>query len=319
MKKLVTIASVLLLTGTLHAQEQASSDTVVIPLATSSQVLLIVNDPNDLPTLEQYNYNELFSSVLQKLQGKDSIEQTPVSSIDHATSSDNEEVYWTREKNKSRHFTFTRTKLFPNTWQSFNFDLGMNNYLSDGKYPGANELYNVRPWGSWYIGLSSTQYTRISNHFSLEWGLGVNWYNFKFENNNILVTKTEDEVLFTKDIQHDNYLKSKLTASYATVTVVPMFNFGKDTDTHNRGAFRIGAGAYVGHRLASHSKLVYKEDGDKERDKNKSDFYLNNIRYGARFQIGFHSTDFFFNYDLNELFSANHGPKLNAFSFGITF
>jgi hypothetical protein len=36
-------------------------------------------------------------------------------------------------------------------------------------------------------------------------------------------------------------------------------------------------------------------------------------------QIGFKGTDFFFNYDMNELFAENKGPKLNAFSFGVSF
>ena len=46
---------------------------------------------------------------------------------------------------------------------------------------------------------------------------------------------------------------------------------------------------------------------------------MNNLRYGLRLQFGFRDTDFFFNYDLNELFSAGKGPKVNAFSFGVSF
>jgi hypothetical protein len=84
-------------------------------------------------------------------------------------------------------------------------------------------------------------------------------------------------------------------------------------------SFRIGAGPYVGYRIASRSKLVYSEDGDVEKEKDRDSFYLNNLRYGARLQLGFRSTDLFFNYDLNELFVEGKGPKLNAFSFGIIF
>lgn len=36
-------------------------------------------------------------------------------------------------------------------------------------------------------------------------------------------------------------------------------------------------------------------------------------------QIGVRSADFFINYDMNELFATGKGPKLNAFSFGVTF
>ena len=42
------------------------------------------------------------------------------------------------------------------TWQSFNFDLGTNNYLEDGKFPDSNnQPYSVRPWGSWYVAAGS--------------------------------------------------------------------------------------------------------------------------------------------------------------------
>ena len=74
---------------------------------------------------------------------------------------------------------------------------------------------------------------------------------------------------------------------------------------------------YAGYRIASYTKYVTKEDGDKEKDKDKDGFYLNNFRYGVRGQIGFRGIDIFFNYDLNELFADNRGPELNAFSFGV--
>ena len=82
--------------------------------------------------------------------------------------------------------------------------------------------------------------------------------------------------------------------------------------------FRIGLGPYIGYRISSHSKLVYKDDG-REKEKDRDSFYLNNFRYGARLQIGYRSTDLFFNYDINELFEEGKGPKLNAFSFGVIF
>ena len=83
-------------------------------------------------------------------------------------------------------------------------------------------------------------------------------------------------------------------------------------------SFRIGIGPYVGYRIDSYSKNVIEVDGEKHKDRNHENFYLDNFRYGLRLQIGFRDTDLFFNYDLNELFTAGKGPKLNAFSFGIT-
>jgi hypothetical protein len=209
------------------------------------------------------------------------------------------------------------------TWQSFNLALGTNNYLSDGKFPDAdNALYSVRPWGSWYVGLSSIQRTRMSKKFFLEWGIGVDWYNFKFQKDNVLIQKDDNGVFFTEDPRDVSFIKSKLTASFVTATLIPVFDFGENSRKsrfwEGGNSFRIGLGPYVGYRIASHSKLVFKDDG-KEKEKNHDSFYLNSFRYGARLQIGYRSTDLFFNYDLNELFAAGKGPKLNAFSFGVIF
>jgi hypothetical protein len=157
----------------------------------------------------------------------------------------------------------------------------------------------------------------------LEWGIGVNWYNFKFEKDNILVRKDDDGVTFVEDTRDLNFVKSKLTASYVTASLIPVIDFGDNSrrariwDGHSN-AFRVGLGPYLGYRIASYSKLVYKDDG-KEKEKERDSFYLNNLRYGVRLQVGYRSTDFFFNYDLNELFDTAKGPNLNAFSFGVVF
>jgi hypothetical protein len=87
---------------------------------------------------------------------------------------------------------------------------------------------------------------------------------------------------------------------------------------HGNG-FRIGLGPYVGYRIDSYSKHVYYSNGDKEKDQDRSSYYLNNFRYGARFQIGYRGTDLFVNYDMNDLYVENRGPKLNALSFGVIF
>ena len=77
---------------------------------------------------------------------------------------------WTNDRDWRDHFHGNR---WGRTWQSFNFDLGTNNYLSDGKFPdNDNELYSVRPWGSWYVAASSIQRTRLGPKYLLNGVLG---------------------------------------------------------------------------------------------------------------------------------------------------
>ncbi len=213
-------------------------------------------------------------------------------------------------------------------------DLGTNNYLEDGDFPDVdNALYSVKPFGSWYVGLNSINRTHVGGPLHIEWGGGISWYNFKFENAAVRIDKLPNTVFFFEDPRDISTVKSKLTASFVNISLVPLLDFGGsdrygrnyifdhgrlEIDVERKYGFRIGIGGYAGYRLTSHSKAVYKEDGDRERDKERSNFFIENIRYGARLQLGIGRVDLFANYDLNEFFSDNRGPELNAFSFGVT-
>ncbi|HEY9048985.1 MAG TPA: hypothetical protein VIN08_23960 [Ohtaekwangia sp.] len=331
MRKTFLIATISLLAITVQAQQKR--DTVIVELGKTSRVIFTIGDRKDLEVLKNYNYNDLFKNIITKLENNDT---TALAQRDTTRKQgDSEEVYWTREGDDKNHIggddngrdwnvDITPSRRWGRTWQSFNFDLGTNNYLENGKFPSSNANYSVRPWGSWYVGLSSIQRSRLGKNFFLEWGLGMSWYNFKFENDNTFIQKDDNGIQFIQDTRDYHYIKSKLTASYITASLIPIIDFGDNSRKARMwegdgDSFRIGIGPYIGYRVGSHSKMVYKDDGDREKEKNRDSFYLNNFRYGARLQIGYRSTDLFFNYDINELFEAGKGPKLNAFSFGVIF
>jgi hypothetical protein len=319
MKKTFLIIAMFILAIAVQAQHK--QDTVVIELAKTSRVIFTMRDKQDLDILKHYDFNQLFGDILKRLEVRDTsaldsaknapavAEEKPAVEEDWSTDGDDDDD----DKPRRR------------TTQSFNIDLGTNNYLADGKFPEAdNALYAVRPWGSWYVGLASVQRTRLGNKFFLEWGLGASWYNFKFEQDNVILQKTDNGLAFVEDLRDAEFKKSKLSASFVTASLVPVIDFGGHGEKSrvwddDADSFRFGVGPYVGYRISSHTKVVYVEDGGREKDKERDNFYLNNFRYGLRFQIGYRSTDLFFNYDLNELFAAGKGPKLNAFSFGVTF
>jgi len=328
-------ATLMMLCG-FAAMGQKKADTVIVSLAKTSKVVFTIQDRSDLEILRHYNFQDLFNDIFKRLESADTIKidsvadeplaredwSMPESEIESEPSGDGERIDDDEEKEsteKSR-----RRSGIGRTWQSTNLDLGTNNYLTDGKFPDGSTAHTVRPWGSWYVGITSTQRTRLGKNFFLEWGLGASWYNFKFEDDNIILEKNED-IEFVSDARNLDYVKSKLSVTYINISLVPLLDFGD----HGRkprlwdgygSEFRIGIGPYAGYRIGSRSKLVYEaEDGDREKEKNKDSFYLNNLRYGARLQFGFRSTDFFLNYDFNDLFVSGRGPQLNAVSFGVIF
>ncbi|MBX2962313.1 MAG: hypothetical protein KF687_07360 [Cyclobacteriaceae bacterium] len=315
---------VLMASLVLTAPAQQKSDTVVVELAKTTRVVFTIKDRKDLPILRQYDFQALFTDILNKIDNTPATEPQPVQTTEpEEIKQEYEVITWESDDDETR--KERNTQYIRKTRHSINFDLGMNNYLSEGRFPDENnELYTVRPWGSWYVGINSVQHTHVKGKLFLEWGAGVNWYNFKFQEDNIVISTDENGVIFTQDTRDVNFIKSKLTASYLTASLIPVLDFGgrgfKPRFWDSKGSkFRIGLGPYASYRLGSHSKLVF-NDGNRRREKEFDNFNLNTFRYGLRLQLGIQSTDFFFNYDLNELFNNKpNNPRLNAFSFGIIF
>lgn len=214
---------------------------------------------------------------------------------------------WEIDENDYNNYHSTKSSKF-----HYNFlesEVGINIYPVDKGAP------KVKPWGSWYVALQSVGTWKASKNFHLRSSLGVSWYNFKFEDPSLVAVKTPagiDFVDYTEviDVPGADPTKSKISASYATLTIVP-------TLRTNNGNFRFGAGGYAGYRLGGRGKFVYDVDGDKRKDYTKSNMYIENFRYGLRGEIGIGDVTLFFNYDMNNLFQEAKGPELQAMSFGL--
>jgi len=218
---------------------------------------------------------------------------------------------------------------------NFNIAMGLNNWLDKGGSLNglADDRYSVKPWGSWYFGLSSVNKTHLKNILFLEWGTDLVWYNWKLEDPSYQVTKATTQVNFAQpaNINDIEAIKSKLVACYLNVSLVPLIDFAQGTrkvivneagsfkwNRSKKIGFRIGVGGYLGYRMYGRSKYVHKEDNKlRNKEKDNGNFYLSNVRYGLRGRVGWRGMDLFVNYDLNQVFTSGKGPELNAFSFGI--
>ncbi len=183
-------------------------------------------------------------------------------------------------------------------------DLGINTWVPADNAPA------IKPWGSWNVNLNMVGTYKASKNFHLKTGLGVSWYNFKLEDTNLIAVKNPEGISF-EEFTGGTGTKSKISASYANVTLVP-------TLLTNDGKLRLGIGGYAGLRLNGRGKFVYDDpEGDKQKIYDKSNLYATTFRYGGRVEIGVDDFNLFFNYDLNEVFETGKGPKLNAISFGL--
>lgn len=211
------------------------------------------------------------------------------------------------------------------------FEYGFANLLTNGKFPSSSDLFQVKP-SSTYVGLMWSNTSYIHDLFYLDWGVGLNWLNYKFENPATRLDPIGGELNFF-EATNISPIKSKLKVTYLNFNVVPLIDFNRGrrqvrtitednirhvTFSRKRG-FRIGLGGYFSYRLSQKAKYVYRRNGSRKKDKEKSGLFLNDFRYGARLQIGIHGFDMFVNYDLSELFEDGRGPDLNPLSIGVIF
>ncbi len=344
--------------GLAESYHQVKTDTIIINFGNSSKIVIYVDNKQDFDVMKNYDLNAMLRDLSitidstdqdqQVLQIQDStgtryLKDTTVV-ISARTDNENENYnqiilvqedslnditvrigkYRIKVRDHEKTVSVEKEQRYKRTRHSYNIDFGMNNYLSNGKFPDeTDELYTVRPFGSWYMALSSLRKTHVSGPLFFEWGGNINWYNFKFQNDHARFIKEDGNLIFFEEGRTVRAIKSKLTATYINLSAVPVLDFSRRNNNHDlhssysgRG-FRLGIGGYAGYRIGSHSKFVYLDSG-RERDKNRDNFFLNNWRYGLRLQMGYRGLDLFFNYDLNDLFIQDRGPKLNAFSFGIT-
>lgn len=346
-------------------------DTITIQIGKTKKIVIWVKDKKDLEDLQTYDLNKIIGELkttVDSLEQADQIlivtnekgeqvsisiqtkkeSETPAqdSEAKEREEEEQENEWYRHERDSSEKkdqsvnmgIHFNKKDKGPQhhfgTRHHFEFDIGMNNYLDEGgNFPGHNnEQYAVRPWGSWFVGINSNFRSHITGPLALQWGGGISWYNFKFEDARTRLEKTPDALNFVRETSQDiSADKSKLTASYINLNLVPMLDFRYKTRMeineqgsrkrvrhYNAKAFRIGLGGYAGYRIDSHAKYKYNHSGT-QREKDRDSFYLNNFRYGARLQVGFRGIDLFANYDLNNLFSSSKAAELHSISFGLTF
>ncbi|QKG56366.1 PorT family protein [Hymenobacter sp. BRD128] len=199
------------------------------------------------------------------------------------------------------------------------FDLGLNALVNNridrvtpaGQTP--TSPLDLRTGGSRYVNIGLNFKQRLGGRRSplyLKVGPEFAFNNYMLEGNHKWVNQNglTSVVLETNGRQ---YQKTKLATSTLTVPLMLQLN------PHGHSHFRLGAGGFVGYRLASWTKLKYFEENTTYKDKDYGPYNLNDWQYGLQGVIGFGSLTFFAKYNLNPLFRAGQGLQAQTLSFGL--
>lgn len=182
---------------------------------------------------------------------------------------------------------------------------GFNNALIDGQ---SLDDSPYKLGGSGFIELGWNWKTRIfknTNFARIKYGFSFQWNKLDIKDNQYFV---KDGDITTLEVFPEDLNKAKFRVTNLVIPVHLEFGPSKVLQRENRiryinnNKFKIGLGGYAGVRLGSLQKLKYKVDGDRVKDKIKTNYNVSNFVYGISGYIGFGDTSLYVKYDLNPLF-----------------
>lgn len=201
------------------------------------------------------------------------------------------------------------------------YAIGFNNVIHEDKSLSDSD-YKVA--GSRFFELGYTWNTRVfkeSNWLRFKYGVSLQYNGLKPTDNRYFVKNGDVTSLetFSEDLK-----KSKIR--FTNLVVPVFFEFGPSKKVEGedyfrystRRKFKVGIGAYGGLRIGTKQKLKYKVDGDRKKDKIKSDFNGSDFVYGISGYVGLGGLSIYGKYDLNPLFKSPNA-KQNNISLGLRF
>ena len=150
------------------------------------------------------------------------------------------------------------------------------------------------------------QKLNITKHvLNLKYGLGLEMYNYRYDNN---ISYNKNPAYIFKDTV--DFSKNKLYVGYLTVP----FMINLNTTPDKRKGFSLSAGVSAGYRIGSHTKQISSERG---KDKTSGDFDLEPWRLAAIAEVGLGPVRIYGSYSLNTL--HQEGLKQYPYAVGLRF
>ena len=177
------------------------------------------------------------------------------------------------------------TDRFKGSWSGFS--VGASNLVDENfsfSRDANDQFMDLNTGKSWNMNLNFAQYSinLIGDKFGLVTGLGLEWNYYRFDGDNS-IEEDVNGMIVERILDTDwNIEKSKFSTTYATLPLL----FEVHTSSSQSRGIVFSAGAIGGLKLGSNTKIVYKENGDKNKDKTKDDFNLSPFRYGVHARIG---------------------------------
>ncbi|HOS48466.1 MAG TPA: DUF2807 domain-containing protein [Bacteroidia bacterium] len=202
-------------------------------------------------------------------------------------------------------------------------DLGFNQLLVGNNFstnlPDAYDYLELNSGKSLNVNLNLYyhDFKIYKRYIMFTTGIGLTLNNYRFSSDKTLRADT-NMVYAALDYNKSNekivYEKNKLAVNYFTVPLLLQFNSSK----YDHNSFHVAAGALVSYKFNSHLKLVYNDEGDREKTKRRDEYNIEPFRTDLTLRIGYSFATVYASYAVTELFKNNRGPELHPFTVGIS-
>ncbi len=197
--------------------------------------------------------------------------------------------------------------------------LGWNNYLCDGSMdtPADAPWMELRGGRSMNLDLYWDPFNipSITRWFAIEAGFDLEFNHYGFKKSFNLINNDGTLIADYDNVPDKGFKRMNLRTIYAGIPLMMEFQL---RNNNNKPVY-LSAGIKGQVRIGSRTKQIWKEGGDRQKNKVKDDFNTNLFRYSLIGGIGYDDIQFFGEYCPVSIFRDGKGPQLQTFSIGVKF
>ena len=335
-RKVIVMMS-LFLVATIHAQEKPAKDSISTVL--EQKIKLAVKAEKELMKEEIITINEQVKNLEisekdAKLAKKELANKyaarikEKTNSITKGASSKNNTVEFSLLGGRLLKITRKgdsikkkpRKKDF-RTYSGIVVAVGFNNAIQEGKSLNDSDY---KAGGSRFFELGFAWKTRVlkeSNWLRFGYGMSLQYNSLKPKDDQYFVRNNDVTSL---QVHSYNLKKSKIRNTNLVVPISLEFGSSEKIDKGDYSIFspfqkiKFTIGGYAGIRIGTMQKLKYSVDGNREKDKMRNHYNMNDFIYGVTAGIARNGVGLYMKYDLNPLFSSPN-VKQNNVSLGLKY
>ncbi len=198
---------------------------------------------------------------------------------------------------------------------------GFNNTIQEGKSLNDSDY---KAGGSRFFELGYGWKTRVfkeSNWLRFGYGVSLQYNSLKPKDNQYFVRNNE---ITSLQVLPFNLRKSKIRTTNLVLPISLEFGSSEKIDKGDYSVFskrqkiKFTIGGYAGIRIGTIQKLKYTANGDREKDKRRNHYNMNDFVYGVTAGVARNGLGLYMKYDLNPLFSSPN-PEQNNISLGLKY